>query len=189
MAKRRMYLGAFSAAAVAVTMFASAAWACTAFTSLRGVQSGLAQSRVEMTGESLVMPNERTRAVELRWNSLQGPLLAQAEADRSGNLSTTVTIPEAAPGTYFVVAIVQGRAVARSIFEVVAAPGTEPTPAAESQLGLRSTDRPAVQADRGSGLEAGIALLAVGLVLLVAGAGVATSRSGRRATSGVDLTK
>lgn len=189
MAKRRLYLGAFSAVAVALGMIGSTAWACTAFTSLRGVQSGLANSRVEMTGESLVRPNERVRAVELRWNSLQGPILAQAEADHTGKLSTTVTIPEAAPGTYFVVAIVQGRAVARSIFEVVAAPGTAPAPAAALELGLRATDRPALQTDRGLGLEPGIALLAVGLVLLVAGAGVAAARSGRRAASGVDLTK
>lgn len=189
---RRTQAGVLFAASAAFLVVSSAAWACTAFTSLKGPASGPAESRIQMTGESLVRSSPANRAVELRWNSLTGPVLAEVQAEVNGSISTEVSVPAALPGVYYVVAIVEGRAVARSAFEVTAPPGSvQASNTPSPQPSLRGSDRPGTLSthDSTSGLARGAAFLAIGMVVLVAGCGVAVGRSSRRAPSGVDLTQ
>jgi hypothetical protein len=184
MAARRFYVGAFTAMAAVVALSASA-WACTAFTSLKTPATGVAESQIDVTGQSLISPGQPIRAVELRWNALNGPVLAQAQADDSGRITASVTVPAASPGVYYVVAVVDGRAVARSAFEVTPPPGVAAT--APNPGGLRASDALANPSTGGStGPQAGVILLAVGLVLLAGGLGSVVIRSGRRAPAGVD---
>jgi len=63
--------------------------------------------------------------VAIRWNGMAGPSLASGNADAAGNYSVTANIPETGPGIYFIIATAGDAqaTVARSAFEVLAAPG------------------------------------------------------------------
>ena len=108
---------------------AALSWACS-------VQAGISTERtsgppgthVTVRG-TLFVPGQ---PVEIRWNEVGGPVLAttRASADQTAWISTTVTIPNASPDTYALVAVGrddQGRVAgtAPAPFTVTAPAGAE----------------------------------------------------------------
>ncbi|MBW3651223.1 MAG: hypothetical protein KY458_11715 [Actinobacteria bacterium] len=116
----------------------SVAWACTASSNIKADPgSGLAGSQVQLTGSGFLAPSseaggEQVGAVEIRWNSTSGPMLATAT---DAEFSTQVTVPRnAAARRYFFVAV-QRRAdgsIVRNAAApfLVTAPAGEPAPPA-----------------------------------------------------------
>lgn len=178
--KRRNAILASSLVAAILIVVAGAAWACTAYRTLGGPQSGPPLSQVTMTGTA----NAGSLA-EIHWNSLDGPIVGRAIANSNEQLSAQVTIPDVAPGIYYLMAVHHGTGVvARTAFEV-----TSPNPVAstssqatvwDTQPGFVSTSAPSAS---GPGLAVGVALLSVGVAGLTAGAVVAVN-SRRRARVG-----
>ena len=96
--------------------------------------------------------------VTVRWNALDGPVLAQATVSPGTAATLDVTIPQAAPGVYYLV-LDTSAGVARSAFEVTDQAGSPATPASPWATSQAAGD----DAPLGS-FRAGVALLAVGLV-------------------------
>lgn len=90
---------------------ASVAWACTANAVITPVspQSGTAGTAVTVSGEAFSAGSP----VEIRWGSATGLLLARA---LGSNFTVEITIPDARPGTYTLVAIDSSTQTARSGF-------------------------------------------------------------------------
>ncbi|MDQ3643046.1 MAG: hypothetical protein M3450_16660 [Actinomycetota bacterium] len=59
-----------------------------------------------MTGSSFAVGrgDAPTLPVQLRWNGVDGMVLAEATPDRAGNISATFTVPDGMPGYYVLVA-------------------------------------------------------------------------------------
>ena len=183
MAARRT-VGVLGAVVLAIlTLTGAAAYACTNLATLN-LSSGAGKpgETVTVTGSSYRMPADAPNGVLIRWNGLDGPVLAEARPDRVGNITATFTVPEAAPDNYVVVAVLRnGRGVdtsgtpARAQFQILGDAG-RPVPQAPSA--------PAPVATGGEGSSAGpIALLVVlgvsGLGLFGAGF-IAVARQARR---------
>ncbi|MGH9179113.1 MAG: hypothetical protein ACRD0N_11250, partial [Acidimicrobiales bacterium] len=148
-------------AAVVVALFGmSAAWACTGqpLMHLATDQVGEAgsQARVEVLANQAV-----AGPVTLRWNALDGPVLATADTAAGTPATLVATIPEAAPGVYYLV-LDTSAGVARTAFEV-SGPAGSPSPSAGDW-----DARPAARDGGLSSFRAGVALLVVGLVALSA---------------------
>lgn len=117
MRSKRTVVGAFLGAA-AVVVAASAAWACTSFSTLRlGQTSGGPGTELAVTGAGA----EAGKPVTLRWGSLTGPVLATAVVDAGGAFAIPVTVPEGLGGVHVVLAIDAAGDVARAAFEVTGA--------------------------------------------------------------------
>lgn len=111
-------------ASLALAATASLAWACTPAPKMLGIGVGFGprQSPVTVTGETVV-PGER---VVIRWNTLTGPTLGEASADKSGSFSVSIRIPGSAPeGIHYITMTSESGGVARAAFEVV--PGVVPS--------------------------------------------------------------
>lgn len=176
---RRMVV-AGAVAAGALVMVAAAAFACTALpTGTLNQLTGAPGSSVQFSGtiwEPALGP------IDVRWNSLNGPILAQVTPNAQSNLGpVSITVPaNAAPGYYFL-AVAPDRAPAgtttvRVPFQVTgAAPASGPQP----RVLLPSTAPASSHAGVGA-----LALLAAmglaGLGLFGVG-GVSLARSARRA--------
>jgi hypothetical protein len=180
----RRTVTAFAAALVAVLAVSGAvSYACTNLATLNlSSNAGKPGDTITVTGSSYRMPSDTQTGVQIRWNGLDGPVLAEVRPDRVGNISTTFTVPEAAPDNYVVVAVLKnGRGVdtsgtpARAQFQIVGAAGR---PVSQPP----SAPAP-VAASGGGGSAAPIALLVVlgvaGMGLFAAGF-VAVARQGRR---------
>ena len=178
------------AAAVAV---ASAAWACTAWTGMYPLSqpAGPPGTEVTVRGTSPV-----AGPVEIRWDGLQGRLLGTAQAgprEQGGEFLADVTIPKAGPGVHYVVVVSSGNGGwSRASFKIPGKPGEAVTARptldpAQRPAPLLDADplwsRPETSAEATSPvMAAGVALLSVGMVALVAVFGVAGARR-RRATA------
>lgn len=177
MVKARKLVPTLSAVAgVMIVAFGATAWACTAFTTLSGPKSGVAESQVTVEGESLIREADADKEVELRWNGVEGPLLAEITTNGRGAMEAAVTIPDTAPGIYFIVAVAEDRGVARMSFEVMPSPGN-PAPVVDPLTEVATADglgSPAADQPDFSVL-LGVALLSVGLVLLAGGTAVLVS--------------
>jgi hypothetical protein len=129
-----------------------------------------------------------TTGVQIRWNALDGPVLAEVTPDKVGNISASVTIPQAPPDNYVIVAVLKDARGAdtsgtpsRAQFQIQGGAGTAtPQPAlAQAQPATTSS---------GGGSSAPMVLLvglgAVGLLLFAAGFVAATrSRAGEVPTA------
>jgi hypothetical protein len=99
--------------------FGAAAWACVPqpFISLRPGQLSAPGDKVTAAGF-----NFGDNSVELRWNAIDGPLLAKAPGP---SFTTTMTIPKAADGIYTIIAVPRDpdgtvlNSVASAIIEVI----------------------------------------------------------------------
>lgn len=113
-------------AVAAFLAVASAAWACTSQPRIFALSSQEAPpgSEVRVTGQTVAPQGE----VEVRWNDVEGPVLARTAADGTGSFSAVVRIPEARPGVYTILAVAGGEGVARSALEVTQ-PAAARTPA------------------------------------------------------------
>lgn len=117
------------AAAVAV---AGAAWACTPYAAISvSPQQGPAGSQLTVEGRAF----RNSHAVEIRWGSADGPVLATATGP---SFSAPVTVPDADPGVHTIVALQRtshgsatgGRGAAQfEVTEAAAAAGQSPAPA------------------------------------------------------------
>lgn len=152
-------------------VLAGVAWACTAQPSILSVgpMSSAPNTEVTVTGRAVA-----AGPVEVRWNALDGPMLAKVGADARGDFVTTITVPNARPGVYSIIAVAQNTGVARMAFEV--------TPSSSGAEEAARAPRPAWavgpvtprSSPSSPGLAVGSALLAAGLVTLFAGAATAS---------------
>ncbi|MDQ3979952.1 MAG: hypothetical protein M3314_10400 [Actinomycetota bacterium] len=164
------------------------AYACTNLATLN-LSSGTGKpgDTITVTGSSFRMPSGVTTGVQIRWNALDGPVLAEATPDRVGNISATFTVPDAAPDSYVVIAVLHDArgndtsgTPARAQFQILGGAGR---PVAATASG------PVTAAGGGEGSSAApIALLfvlgALGLGLFGAGF-AAVARQARRSAAPV----
>lgn len=99
---------------MAVVGTAAAAFACTNISTLNLSDSaGRPGESVLVTGASFGNSSPTGRRtttplpVRIRWNSVEGPTLAEVAPDGTGNISASITIPEASPGRYVIFAVQQ----------------------------------------------------------------------------------
>lgn len=190
MRRNRLKIAVGGTIAGAALGIASLAWACTAQLGFRVEPGGaVAGAAVAAKGDNATGP------VEIRWNSVDGALLAKADVTSGGTYAAGFTVPDAAPGVYTVVALSHGNdgrvTKSESAFRVSPAPGStglsSQTVAADvwSGFGSASTDQAAAMADGtvagssgtdASQLRLGVGLLASGLAALGAGFAVAEAR-------------
>lgn len=178
---KRSAIAAAAGCMIAVGAWAGAAWACTAVASVdvEG-RSGAPGSKQVVKGLAF-----GDGEVELRWNAPDGALLAKATGPA---FSVPVTIPESAPGVYYLVGVQRdaGGKVwkAPASFEVLAPGDVAAQPSSvNAGAGLAASSA----ADRGtSPLALGVGLLVAGAVVLVAGITVVQVRVRRRAPAVVD---
>lgn len=123
--------------------------------------SSSAGATVAVTGSAL-MPE---KAVEVRWDSVTGPVLGTASTDAEGTFAASVVVPAAAPGAYSLIVVSDGVGAARTAFEVVnpsARAGAQPV-----AVGLQAPlSRQAAPVDASASSDLVSAMLAVGLVVL-----------------------
>ncbi len=186
--KRYAVLG-FALAAIALAI-AGQAWACTGQPQVFSVTplSAVSGAQVTMHGEAAL-----AQTLELRWNGVAGPKLAQVTTDQVGNFTLAFTVPDVAPGIYSLVVVaagddalaqearLAGAGVGRAAFEVQGASGSTGRPAVET-VGSFASDAQSVslhQPDRinsSTGLAVAMGLLGFGAVALFTGFAVATVR-------------
>lgn len=106
MSMRKRALAGAIGAAVSVVVGA-AAFACTNLATLNlSSTAGKAGDTVTVTGSSFAVGrgDAPTIPVQLRWNGVDGVVLAETTPDRAGNISATFKVPEGMPGYYVLVA-------------------------------------------------------------------------------------
>lgn len=186
MSVRRIGFSSVLAGAILVVSGA-AAFACTNLATLNlSNATGKAGDTITVTGSSFRMPAGVETGVQIRWNGVDGPVLAETRPDRVGNIATSVVIPQVAPDNYVLVAVLRDAkgaetsgTPARAAFQVVGGAGR----AVPAAIGAQT---PAAAGTSGSSSSAPIALL---FVLGVAGFGlfgagfVAVARQARRQTA------
>lgn len=108
---RRGLIPAFGAAVLVIAL-AAAGWACTNLATMNLSESAVeAGGTVKVTGSSFSMTGdnfakEGVTPVEIRWDKLDGPVLATTTADPGGFISASVTVPgDATPGNHVLVAV------------------------------------------------------------------------------------
>ncbi|PLS76464.1 MAG: hypothetical protein CYG61_01885 [Actinobacteria bacterium] len=126
-----------------VLSIASVVWACSPQCTIEliGPNSGPAGTEVTITGARFIGP------VEIRWDSDTGPLLGEAPNYGDRGFTVRVTIPQAQPRTYSIVAVTKNKDLsgrkwkASQAFEVT---GAEPDPSTSgSPSGSAGGDRTA----------------------------------------------
>jgi hypothetical protein len=134
---RGRVLGFSGAASAAVVALALTAYACTNLASLNlSTPAGKAGDTIAVTGSSfgticVCGPQLPPTKVKIRWNGLQGEVLAEVMPDRAGTVSATFAVPDVAPGYYVIVAtqydetyhVDHAGTPARATFEVLTATG------------------------------------------------------------------
>ena len=97
----------FGAVVAAVVVTGVAAFACTNLATLN-LSSARANpgETITATGSSFAVGEEGATAppVLVRWNGVDGEVLAQVTPDPAGNISATFTVPQADPSQYVIVA-------------------------------------------------------------------------------------
>jgi hypothetical protein len=141
---RKGSVGVAGGVVAIVLSIASVAWACSpqCTIELMGPNSGPAGTEVTITGARFIGP------VEIRWGSETGPLLGEAPNYDDKGFTVRVTIPQAQPGVYMIVAVTKKKQLssgkpwsAKQAFEV---PGAEPDPSTGgSSSGSAGGDRTA----------------------------------------------
>lgn len=172
---RRTLGGAIGAGILVLVGWAGVAFACTA--APPEVYSILPESAAP--GSTVVVQGRSVRSdapVDIRWNGVGGQRLATA-TPASGAFSVPVQIPAVSPGVYSLTAVTADGRVGRTAFEVTSVPGS--APAAPAPLWPSVAERSATTSPGGGVNQAGVALLALGLVGLFAGSTVAVSRRRR----------
>lgn len=173
--RRRSTVAVVVAVAGVVLAGMSVAWACTGQALMHMATDSVGEVRSHARVE--VLANQAVAGpVALRWNALDGPVLARAEVKAGQAATLDATIPDAAPGVYYLV-LETSAGVARSAFEVTGA--AAPAPASP----WAKAAEPAGAGGPLGSFEAGLALLGVGLVGISAMTLVAVARRRRVAAS------
>lgn len=153
---------ALAGAAVAVPLVAaSIAYACTALATIGlNPAQGDAGTQVQGTGRGFSRATTGVEPVILRFNTRTGQELWRGRPDAGGNISFSFTVPQAAPGSYAIIATqntADGQPVpgtpARAAFTITGRPAA--TPAAQPAAGPQQptaapASRPAAQAVPGA---------------------------------------
>lgn len=173
----RRLLGGMGIVLGALVSLASLAFACTAQPRVFSVlpQSAPAGSTVEVGAEAVGSRGP----VEIRWNGVEGPVLATAEPSPAGTLSLPLKVPETPPGVYSLVFVTPDQGIGRAALEVTSSGAVQAVPAPEAPL-WSAASRP-ISSPKGSSpaILAGAGLLAFGLVAVFGGFAVAGLRRGR----------
>ena len=164
-----------AAAVTAVLLTSIVAWACTSLATLEPSPSSAgAGEKVRLAGENF---DPAGSEVKIRFNSLQGQVLATATADKDGEISTTIRVPDVANGQYVLIATQtsenpeDGMAFglpARAALIV----GSEAAQAPATSADVRPQPVESIAPSQGAGAEGWILLAALGVVavlLFVAG--------------------
>ena len=177
---RRWAMGGLGAAG-AVLLAAATAWACVSgpAVNLSTVNAKPGQD-VQLTGTAFTRPDP----VTVRWNALDGPVLATLPAPNNGNIGGAFTVPaDAKPGNYVLIVTqtsADGRltqAPVRALLTVTPANGANPvlggpvTPQDDRQVGLVKSDDSISGASLlliGLGV-AGVGMFVAGMAALIAG--------------------
>lgn len=158
---------------------AGAVWACTPQPEQFALDTAAASRGEPVTVSGKTVPLSE---VAIRWNSLDGPVLATVDT-RTGEFSETIEVPaDAEPGVAYVIAEPEGNGgIARAAFEVTG--GESATTPSESAWNLAQdptmTDTSASPAGMTAPVAAGAGMLSLGLVGLLGGATVATVQQRR----------
>ena len=98
----------FGSAATATVIAGAAAFACTNLATLNlSSSAGKSGDTVTVTGSSFRVNAKDVAAsdpVVMKWNGVDGAVLAETKPDKAGNISATFTVPEGQPGYYVIVA-------------------------------------------------------------------------------------
>lgn len=170
---------ALAVIALAVIGVAGVAVACTPKLEQFALDPPAASSGEPVTVSGTAAPMSE---VTLRWNSLDGPVLATVDTT-TADFSETIRVPDdAEPGVAYVIAEPEGNTdVARAAFEVTG--GEQATTATQSAWDLSQDPTTADTVPSPAGLTApvaaGVGLLTLGVVGLFAGATVATVQTRR----------
>ncbi len=192
---RRLVVG-IGAVGASLVIGSSAAWACTNLATMNlSNAAGTSGQSITVTGSSFHAASASSPAnvpVQLHWNSVTGPVLATAIPDQTGNISASVTIPQAAPGYYVMIATQQATpgvdeygTPARAAFQVIT-PGQRPavTPNAGQSAGVATTSTSSTGV-----IALTVALGVAGLALFGAGATSFARQARRRAVPATQRTK
>jgi hypothetical protein len=182
---RRFAAGAFAGIAVAVAT-ASAAWACVSgpVVNLSTVQAKPGE-QVTLTGTGF----RQAHPVQVRFNALDGPILAELPQPTNQGISATFTVPpNTAPGNYVIVVsqVRDGKTTLspiRAVMTVVGPSGQTPVLGAATNVDPDAVDRlPGLVQSEDSVSNGTLALVALGVAglgMFAAGvAALATSRRG-----------
>lgn len=167
MGVRKAALGTCGMVFVLIAGWAGAAFACTPRAQVLAPAEAAPGATVQVEGRTVPSGGP----VEIRWNGVQGTVLATA-VPMDGSLSVPVQIPSTTPpGVYALTLVAPNGEVGRTALEV-GEPGMVRNPEASKLWG---SGRSSVAAPASSGSLA-VALLAVGLVTLFAVSTVAVVR-------------
>jgi len=167
-----------ASAAALILSATGLAWACTPQSYLFPLspKAGAPGTKITVTGKQSLATDGAP--VELRWNSQNGPLVGTGLAGDSP-FTATATVPDVAPGIYYlVVAGPNGQGLTRTAFEVTASPGAasssaksaSPTGATELWSGFSSIHAPITEPQTAPSVSSNAAgRLAVGVALSLAG--------------------
>jgi len=163
-----------------------------------GPTAGPRSSAATVSGQGIAS----AKNVEIRWNSISGPKLAEASLDSTGSFSVPVTLPDSAPGVYMMIVSADGVSAGRVAFEVTndGQPAAQKLEASRSKLigadnwqgfaapsngsaSLAGSNASATPAGRQSMLAGGF-LLATGLAGLLT-AGIVSAKRRRSASASV----
>lgn len=130
--------GAVLGATLVVT--GAVAFACTNLATLNlSNATGKPGDTITVTGSSFRLP-AGVPAVQVHWNGVDGPVLAEAVPDRVGNIAATFTVPQAAPDNYVIVATLRDAkgndssgTPARAQFQIVGGAGKSAPAAVSAQ--------------------------------------------------------
>jgi hypothetical protein len=183
--KRRFVAGAFAGIAVAAVT-ASAAWACVSgpVVNLSTIQAKPGE-QVTVTGTGF----RQADPVQIRFNGLDGPILAELPQPQNQTISATFTVPpNTAPGNYVIVVsqVENGKMTLspiRAVMTVVGPSGQTPVLGANASADPNAVDRlPGLVQSEDSVSNGTLALVALGVAgigMFAAGiAALATSRRG-----------
>lgn len=185
--------GVLTAVFVVVLAGASAAWACSAQPRVFSVAPQAAAS-----GDTVLVSGDGAPAatpVDVYWNSLEGKSMGRTTSDAEGTFAISVTVPEVPAGIYSIAFMASpgvgersaGNAagVGRMSFQVVADEPASVASAAGSRTDLWSRDsgsEGSASSSQGLPLALGVSLFSIGLVALLGGFTLATTRR-RRVTA------
>lgn len=168
MSGRRLATAAFTAVG-SVLVMASLAWACTGQPVMQMAGQPVGQPGSKVVLNVLGSPELQKEPVSVHWNALEGPVLATTSLPAEGG-AIAVTVPDVAPGVYYLVLDAGDAGVGRAAFQVTA-PAASPVEPRAWDAG----ERPASTTT--APLAMGMALLALGLVGLGGFGLVAAARS------------
>ena len=186
---RTLLLG-FGAVGAGLLFAASSAFACTNLATLNLSQAaGTSGQPITLTRSSFKFATDPIPVI-VHWGSANGPVLATVNPDTLGNISASITIPDAQPGYYTMVATqtVKGfdyyGTPARAAFQILT-PG-QPANIAPNAV-QAGTSAPTTSSTGIIALM--VAMGVLGLALFAGGVGAVVKQAGRRDVRAAETVK